>query len=305
MIEDTVEKDIQETEDSPQEPSTEGQEAKIVEEGGEIYLRSDEEAPEADSDEEQSAPASDESSEESQESPVYKGKSREDLMEMHLNAQKKITEQGNELGNLRKEYDTSLEGRSNEEVFESLSLQDVELALQREKDKLEELNPYDPEYAEQKAVVSQIESDRETKKVEYAVQDRFNSADNQKFVDKQKERIRAEGIDINDEDFDEVTGIARHYVEDGILTDRSYQKALIDKYGAEVLPKYYKMSGEEKARRDIKNAKAKETNTINVKGSGKNAKLKAVSKMSRVEMRKAFDDLSLDELEQLSKRMNK
>ena len=300
-----MEKDIQETEDSSQEPSTEGQETKIIEEDGEVYLRSDEEASDADSSGEQSVPASDESSEESQENPVYKGKSREDILEMHLNAQQKITEQGEELGNLRKEYDTSLEDLSNEEVFESLSLQDVELALQREKDKLEELNPYDPEFAEQQTKVSQIESDRETKKVEQAVQDRFNSADNQKFVDKQKERIRAEGIDINEQDFNEVTDIARHYVEDGILTDRSYQKALIDKYGAEVLPKYYKMSGEEKARRDIKNAKAKETNTIDVKGSGKNAKLKAVGNMSRVEMRKAFDNLSLDELEQLSRRINK
>ena len=36
-----------------------------------------------------------------------------------------------------------------------------------------------------------------------------------------------------------------------------------------------------------------------------NAKLKAVGNMSRVEMRKAFDNLSLDELEQLSKRINK
>lgn len=300
-----MEKDIQETEDSSQEPSTEGQETKIIEEDGEVYLRSDEEASDADSSGEQSVPASDESSEESQENPVYKGKSREDILEMHLNAQQKITEQGEELGKLRKEYDTSLEDLSNEEIFESLSLQDVELALQREKDKLEELNPYDPEFAEQQTKVSQIESDRETKKVEQAVQDRFNSADNQKFVDKQKERIRAEGIDINEQDFNEVTDIARHYVEDGILTDRSYQKALIDKYGAEVLPKYYKMSGEEKARRDIKNAKAKETNTIDVKGSGKNAKLKAVGNMSRVEMRKAFDNLSLDELEQLSKRINK
>jgi len=300
-----MEKDIQETEDSSQEPSTEGQETKIIEEDGEIYLRSDEEASDTDSSGEQSVPASDESSEESQENPVYKGKSREDILEMHLNAQQKITEQGEELGNLRKEYDTSLEGLSNEEVFESLSLQDVELALQREKDKLEELNPYDPEFAEQQTKVSQIESDRETKKVEQAVQDRFNSADNQKFVDKQKERIRAEGIDINEQDFNEVTDIARYYVEDGMLTDRSYQKALIDKYGAEVLPKYYKMSGEEKARRDIKNAKAKETNTIDVKGSGKNAKLKAVGNMSRVEMRKAFDNLSIDELEQLSRRINK
>ena len=110
MIEETMEKDIQETEDSSQEPSTEGQETKIIEEDGEIYLRSDEEAPETDSDEEQSDPVSDVSSEESQENPVYKGKSREDILEMHLNAQQKITEQGEELGNLRNEHDTSLQG---------------------------------------------------------------------------------------------------------------------------------------------------------------------------------------------------
>ena len=65
------------------------------------------------------------------------------------------------------------------------------------------------------------------------------------------------------------------------------------------------MKGEEKAREDISKASEKVENKIDVRGSGKNAKLRSIGNMRQQEMQNTFKDLSLEELAQLKSTINK
>ena len=67
------------------------------------------------------------------------------------------------------------------------------------------------------------------------------------------------------------------------------------------------MSGERKAREEITNAKGKVVTKVDVKGSGKNAKLVNIKSLSQGEMSKLFNDpnMSPKELQRLYDSINK
>jgi len=140
---------------------------------------------------------------------------------------------------------------------------------------------------------------------EERIQEEFNSRDNVEFVDKIRDDFKEKGIELTDDEFGRAKEIAQDYLEDGRYTDKSFQKALIDIVGVEKVSKFYAMKGEEKARQDISKASAKVDNKIDVRGSGKNAKLRSIGNMSQQEMQKTFKDLSLEELDQVKSTINK
>ena len=76
-----------------------------------------------------------------------------------------------------------------------------------------------------------------------------------------KDNFDKDGIELNDDEFGEITEIARSYQENGVLTERSYQKAMLDKYGPERFAKFYEIKGAEKTRKDMAETKEKVTKT--------------------------------------------
>ena len=297
--------------DSADQQSAE--ESKIVEKDGELYLQTEEgtEEPETDSSEDEQTGKDNQSvSSESEKTEVeepeaYQAKSRQDIIDMHLNATKKIGEQGDELGKLRKSED--VENMSTEELKSRFSADDLRKGYEAEKAVLAGLDPVmdEDKYIEQTALVDQIQTDWLEKNQQEIIERKFNTSDNEEFIETQRAKYEKGGIEISDDDFDAVTEMAQNYVENGKLTDRGYTKAMLDKFGTEQVLKFYSMSGEKKARSDISSAASKDQTKVEIKGSGKNAKMVRLGDLSYNEMNKALEGLSVEELQELSNKFNR
>tara|TARA_Y100001951_G_C11277943_1_gene263217 strand:- start:252 stop:1226 length:975 start_codon:yes stop_codon:yes gene_type:complete len=297
--------------DSADQQSAE--ESKIVEKDGELYLQTEEgtEEPETDSSEDEQTGKDNQSvSSESEKTEVeepeaYQAKSRQDIIDMHLNATKKIGEQGDELGKLRKSED--VENMSTEELKSRFSADDLRKGYEAEKAVLAGLDPVmdEDKYIEQTALVDQIQTDWLEKNQQEIIERKFNTSDNEEFIETQRAKYEKGGIEISDDDFDAVTEMAQSYVENGKLTDRGYTKAMLDKFGTEQVLKFYSMSGEKKARSDISSAASKDQTKVEIKGSGKNAKMIRLGDLSYNEMNKALEGLSVEELQELSNKFNR
>ena len=289
------------------------EESKIVEKDGELYLQTEEgtEEPETDSSEDEQTGKDNQSvSSESEKTEVeepeaYQAKSRQDIIDMHLNATKKIGEQGDELGKLRKSED--VENMSTEELKSRFSADDLRKGYEAEKAVLAGLDPVmdEDKYIEQTALVDQIQTDWLEKNQQEIIERKFNTSDNEEFIETQRAKYEKGGIEISDDDFDAVTEMAQSYVENGKLTDRGYTKAMLDKFGTEQVLKFYSMSGEKKARSDISSAASKDQTKVEIKGSGKNAKMVRLGDLSYNEMNKALEGLSVEELQELSNKFNR
>ena len=157
----------------------------------------------------------------------------------------------------------------------------------------------------QKSLVDSLEEDWLVKRQEEQINERFNSQDNKEFIETAKAKFKETGVEMSDDEFDQVKKIAGDYLENGRYTDRSFQKGLIDAFGVEKMTKFYAMKGEEKAREDISKASEKVENKIDVRGSGKNSKLVRIRDLNQREIRESIKDLSPSELDQLYKTLDK
>ena len=82
-------------------------------------------------------------------------------------------------------------------------------------------------------------------------------------------------------------------------------QAMIDHYGVDYMVKHYQMDGEQKARTDIQKAAAKTTEKVDVRGTGKNAKMVRIADLSQRELRSTLESLSVDELNKLNEQVNR
>ena len=296
------------------EPKTNEQEAtepsvKLIEKDGELYINSESDDVVNDADPEkgessQELTQSDEYTTDGNKPSPFHDKSKDDLVDMVVNAQKMIGDQSSEIGELRK-LTAEDEDLSEAELLERLSANDVQEALSTEKAKLDELDPYDADaVSEQRSLIREMENDLINKRTQEHLESRLNGRDNEAFVSTMKQRFNTDGIEVSDDEFNAVSERAKGYTENGLLTERAYHKAMIDEFGVEKVAKNYQMSGERKARQDIQNASAKQVEKVDVRGTGKNAKLVRVADMNRKALRSTLDNLSVDELQKLYGRLN-
>ena len=242
---------------------------------------------------------------ESQTAEPYAEKSKDQLIEMLANAQSTIGKQGNELGDLRKTVDKNTENLTGDEALEKLTSKDIEVVLAEQKSKLNKIDPYDnSELNKQRELITQLESDLITKITNEGIQDRYNKVDNEVFVKEQKQNFIDQGVELKDDEFDNVIKQSYQYAQNGKLTNASVYKSMIDVYGVDQVQKHYSMSGEAKARQEIKTATAKTTEKVDVRGSGKSAKLVNINSLSGRELNTALDNLSIEELRKLNNKYN-
>lgn len=305
--------ELQQLEDKIQ-PKTEEQESQepsinLIEKDGELYIssESDDATTDADPDQgesNQKTVESDEYSTDGNEPSPFQEKSKEDLVNMVVDAQNMIGQQSNEIGELRK-LTAEDEDLSETEILKRLSADDVQEALSTEKAKLDEIDPYDAEaVSQQRGLVREMENDLINKRTQEHLESRLNGRDNEAFVSTMKQRFNDDGIEVSDDEFNAVSERAKGYTENGLLTENAYHKAMLDEFGVDKVAKHYQMSGERKARQDIQNASAKQVEKVDVRGTGKNAKLVRVADMNQKELRNTLDNLSVDELQKLYGRLN-
>ena len=211
-----------------------------------------------------------------------------------------VGKQGKELGDLRQKVG---QNQTHDEIKKELTVEDTKEALPQAKTKLNTIDPYldEEDYQKQKNLVSQIETDYLDKRQDKAIRERFNSEDNQKFLEETKEDFKKQGIDLSDEEFTEVSETAKEYQQDGKLTKDAMFKAMIDKVGIDKVQKFFTVSGEQKAREDITQAHTKKDNKISTDGSGKVGKFTRLHDMSPHDRDKFLDSLPPAELDRLEK----
>jgi hypothetical protein len=296
------------------EPKTNEQEAtepsvKLIEKDGELYINSESDDVVNDADPEkgessQELTESDEYTTDGNKPSPFHDKSKDDLVDMVVNAQKMIGDQSSEIGQLRK-LTAEDEDLSEVELLERLTANDVQDALSTEKAKLDEVDPYDADaVSTQRSLIREMENDLINKRTQEHLESRLNGRDNEAFVSTMKQRFNTDGIEVSDDEFTAVSELAKGYTENGLLTERAYHKAMIDEFGVEKVAKNYQMAGERKARLDIQNASAKQVEKVDVRGTGKNAKLIRVADMNKKELRSTLDNLSVNELQKLYGQLN-
>jgi hypothetical protein len=296
------------------EPKTDEQEAtepsvKLIEKDGELYINSESDDVVNDADPEkgessQELTESDEYTTDGNKPSPFHDKSKDDLVDMVVNAQKMIGDQSSEIGQLRK-LTAEDEDLSEVELLERLTANDVQDALSTEKAKLDEVDPYDADaVSTQRSLIREMENDLINKRTQEHLESRLNGRDNEAFVSTMKQRFNTDGIEVSDDEFTAVSELAKGYTENGLLTERAYHKAMIDEFGVEKVAKNYQMAGERKARLDIQNASAKQVEKVDVRGTGKNAKLIRVADMNKKELRSTLDNLSVNELQKLYGQLN-
>ena len=303
------------------EETSNTEDSKVVEKDGEVYIRMD--TDESDPKEE---PEEGESSEDNQKvegtsedkpeaqaddqevDTAYKDKSVSDMIQMHKDATRKISEQGAEIGKLKDSVPKEdPQDMTVDEIIAGMSAKQLKGAYQDAKAKLTAMDQVLDEtaYLTQQNMVNELKDDWESKEAGERIRSEFDSRDNEEFADKIHKDFKEKGVELSDAEFSHAKEIAENYLENGRYTDKSFQKALVDIVGVEKMTKFYAMKGEEKARKDITKASEKVENKIDVRGSGKNAKLRSIGNMKQQEMQKSFKDLSLEELDQLKSTINK
>ena len=296
-----------------EEPAVEN--TNLVEKDGELLLSVETDGEEPTTDEPETGETSEQdnlsNSEEQQEEPesqttdAYADKSKDQLIEMLANAQSTIGKQGSELGNLRKTVDKNTDNLTGEEALEQLTAKDVEVVLAEQKSKLNKIDPYDEsELNKQRELITQLESDLITKTTNEGINARYNQVDNENFTSKQKQAFKDQGVELDDNEFDDVMKQSYQYAQNGKLTDAAVYKSMIDMYGVDQVQKHYSMAGEAKARQEIKTAAAKTTERVDVRGSGKSAKLVNINNLSGRELNTALDNLSVEDLRKLNSKYN-
>ncbi|MAE81524.1 MAG: hypothetical protein CMB80_02220 [Flammeovirgaceae bacterium] len=298
----------------PTPPNGEKKENKIVEEDGEVFIEVQKDGTESEPEvktegESEEDKPTDEPIEETPEedTPHHAAKSREELLDMLLNAQTKIGEQGNEIGSLRRTVQNiDPQNVSSEDLLETLSVDDIEEGLAVERERLLGIDPYETEELDsQKALVADLENDLNTKRTQEALDDRFNAEDNAQIVADTRVAFEQQGINLTDEEYETVTDHALNYHSNGRLSTDSFYKGLIDTYGIDKVTSFYQLQGQQKVRDEIANAEKKTYPKVDVSGSGKNSKLVNIRNMGERELNKTLESLSIEELNALSQKINR
>ena len=313
-IQETQDKEIQDNEVQNNEVQETNDESKIVEQDDGIFIRQDkeeetQEEPELDpngqskednldSDESNEAESG---GEEIDEPGKFKGKSREELTKMVEDGTKTITKLSGENKNYREKLkDIDVDPQ---EVKKKLTSEDFKQGYFDEKKKLADLDPdidYE-EYQKQSGIVDRLQSDWMEARQEQLLNEKINGRDNQVFIEKQKDKFEKEGVELNDNEFDEITELAKGYSNNGLMNEGSFQKALIDKYGFDKVASFYNIKAETKVRKDITKASTNQDKKISVSGTGKSSRTQLVNidNLSPQERDRVLDSLSIKDLQQL------
>ena len=245
--------------------------------------------------------------------PKYKGKNVNDIIKMHQEAEKKLSEQGKELGELRTHL--SKKEPTFDEIYANMTSNDLLTASQDLRIKLSEIDPVvEPdEYKKVNNLIARTEVLYSQKKTEELFKANLNSQQNNEFIEKTKKQMQELGIlndksgNFNESEYYKVIESAKDYVgQDGRLTDACVYKSLIDNYGHEKVNKFFEFIGAEKTRKQLIESQKKVEESVRIDTStspestvtGKRIKL---LDLPEYEMQRYIDTLSDEEFNRLKK----
>ena len=198
--------------------------------------------------------------------PHLKGKTKEEIAEMNVDARRKITEETT----ARADAEKLLKNKnlSFEEKLELLSPDQIKAMIAEERDIVAGYDEDDDpkKVAESERVIRILETQFSVAYTQRKADEKINDRLNNDFIPRMKDNWDKDGFELSDDEFNDLTEIARKYREDGQLTVRSFDKAMLDKYGAERFSKFHQIKGGDQARKDMVESKDKETKTTGTGG---------------------------------------
>jgi len=243
--------------------------------------------------------------------PTYKDKSLADVVKMHKEAVKKISEQGRELGELR----TTAKEPSLEEIVSKMTSKDVLTAAAELRQKLADTDPVlDKEnYDKLAGSIANLDAIYIEKKQEELFNEQLKSQHNRDFVEKQKKEMQELGIlcdkkgVFSESEFNKITEHAQNFAtKDGKLTDNSFFMALVDIYGSSKVSKFFELKGIESARKAMAAASTKEEKRIDTQKApetSKSAQRIKFLEMSPRQRDQFLDSLTPEELDEFDKQI--
>ncbi len=235
--------------------------------------------------------------------PHLIGKTKEQIAEMNLEAQRKITTEST----ARAEAEKLLKDKNLtfEEKLELLSPEQIKQMIAEERDTLA---GYDEDedsknISESERVIKILETQFSVTYTQRKADEKINDRLNNDFIPRMKENWDKDGFGLSDDEFSDLTEIARKYREDGQLTVRSFDKAMLDKYGPERFSKFHEIKGGEKARKEMSESKEKETKTSGT-GGGRTGGI-PFEQMRGKQKQEFLQNLSPEALQRLKERLPK
>lgn len=223
-------------------------------------------------------------SEEDLKGTIYEGKTKEEIALMHKKALKTPRAPAPKPVDDKKVKDAK--------YYES--------ELDKVEDKLEGMSKFDEGYVELRKQQRQLERRYMSASQKESIEINVNAEKNVEFIEKKRQQYADLEIEITPEEFDDVTSYAEKYMEKGKITDRSFTKGLLDKFGSEKVEKFFTMKGEKDARRKIKDAGKKTEKKISTKASKAGVTtLRNISSMNKKELDDYLESLSPAELAEL------
>ena len=198
--------------------------------------------------------------------PKYKGKSVADVIEMHKNAESMASKKQTEIDKYK---DITSDIKTRKDVQERVPASELKNAMNEKLKELEALDDYTDEIEKKKKYV-----EFETMRTDFmAAQNRemynetLNAQFNTTFLGEQRKTLVERGIEFTDDDFSEVSEIAKRHAEDGRITDNSIAKAIIDKVGVAKYDSFNVASAIKQTREDLNKASQKASPTLDIKAT--------------------------------------
>lgn len=218
---------------------------------------------------------------------IYEGKSAAQIAQMHKQELKKTPSRSAPKGDDDK-------GKITKDATY------YENELDKVEDKLDGMSKFDEGYDELKKQQRTLSRRYITENQREIIETNINAGKNMEFIEKKRKEYDDLEIDITPDEFDEVTNYAEKYMEKGKITDRSFTKGLIDKFGSEKVVKFFTIKGEKNARRKIKEAGAKVKPKVSTKSTKANVvKMRNISSMNPKQLDDYLESLSPAELADL------
>lgn len=175
-----------------------------------------------------------------------------------------------------------------------------ETELDKVEDKLAGMTKFDDDYDDLRKQQRQLDRRFIAESQRESIETNVNAEKNMEFIEKKRQEYLNLEIEMTPTEFDDVTSYAEKYMEKGKITDRSFTKGLIDKFGTEKVEKFFLMKGEKDARRKIKDAGKKTEKKISTKASKTGGvKLRNIKSMGAKELDDYLETLSPAELADL------
>jgi len=270
------------------------QEGKFFVKDGQVFVKEEDEKPadeieeteetEEEETEETEETEEEELSEDDLKGTIYEGKSAAEIAQMHKKSLKAPP-----ASIKKKTEDTKVKDAA---YYES--------ELDKVEDQLDGMSKFDEGYDDLKKQQRTLNRRYITASQREIIETNVNAEKNVEFIESKRKEYADLEIEITPEEFDEVTTYSERYMEKGKITDRSFTKGLIDKFGSERVVKFFSMQGEANARKKIKAAGSKVSTKVSTKGAkGTGVKLRNISTMSGKQLDDYLESLSPAELADL------